>query len=151
MKQYILKSVMALLLCTALLSFTRIGGDSYTIHVNGKQIIEHYVFSKNELPKLNFTAATSRDQLTVFYSECGKIGKSRRLSITDEKGDVLKEWSFADSTDEHVPMACSVNDILNLKKSVSGLKLVYTSREVSKGQVLASVIVTPVVSTVRNQ
>jgi hypothetical protein len=152
MKQHLLKSAMALLLCSALFSFARVGGDSYTIHLNGKQIIQHYVYSKNELPKLTLTAAGSRDQLMVFYSECGNIGKSRRLSITDEHGAVLKEWRFADVTDEHVPMACVVNDILNVKKpGISTMKLVYTSREVSKGQVLATVLVAPAVTTVRNQ
>lgn len=152
MKQHLLKSAMAFLLCSALFSFTRVGGDSYTIHLNGKQIIQHDVYSKNELPRLTLTATSSRDRLTVFYSECGKIGKSRQLSITDEQGAVLKEWHFADVTDDHVPMACRVSDILNLKKpGVNAMKLVYTSREISNGQTLATVLVAPAVSSVRNQ
>lgn len=131
--------ILGLAVCAAMLfSFSKIGGDSYTIHLNEKQLVQYYVHSKAATPSLSLAQATANDQLSVYYNECGEIGKERKLSIRDEKDNTLKEWQFANITGEHAPMICKTKEILALNKNgMSKFKLYYSSRRVSSGQVLA--------------
>jgi hypothetical protein len=110
------------------------GGDSYTISVNGKQVIQYYVFSKEKLPSLTLTGAD--DQLSVFYSECGKIGTDRKLSVRDDQNKILKEWKFANVVDEHTPMKISAKDIT----AKGNIGLYYTSEEVKTPRKLVNLI-----------
>jgi hypothetical protein len=140
MKRSIMKGLVWIAFCTTLLSFSKIGGHSYTIHLNEKQLVQNYVHSKEVTPNISLAHATANDQLFVSYNECGQVGKERRLSIRDEKDNVLKEWQFANSPDERSPMICKAKEILAVKKnSNSKLRLFYASREVSKGQLLATI------------
>lgn len=143
MKQFIFKSLMWVAMCASLFSFSKIGGDSYSIQLNEKQILQHYVHSKAPTPSFSLNQSSPNDQLAVYYSECGKIGKERKLSIWDEKDNVLKEWQFTNVTGEHTPMNLKAKDILAMKQKGSNkLKLVYSSLEVTKGRVLATIEVT---------
>lgn len=138
MKQTILKGLVLIATCITLFSFSKIGGNSYTIHLNEKQLVEYYVHSKEATPGFSLAQASASDQLFVYFNECGQIGKERKLSIQDEKGNILKEWQFANVTTEHTPMICKAKEILALRKNGSSkFRLYYTSREVSKGQLLA--------------
>src|SRR5687767_265718 len=140
MKQTIMKGLVWILLCTTLFSFSKIGGYSYTIHLNEKQLVQYYVHSKAETPNFSLAQVTANDQLSIYFNECGQIGKERRLSIRDEKDNVLKEWQFANATSEHTPMIFKAKEILALKKNGNNkLRLFYASREVSKGQLLATI------------
>ena len=140
MKQTIMKGLVWIVFCTTLFSFSKIGGDSYTIHLNEKQLVQFYVHSKAATPSISLAQATTNDQLFVYYNECGKIGKERKLSIRDEKDNVLKEWQFTNVTGEHTPMSFKAKEILALKKNGNNkLKLFYASREISNGQLLATI------------
>lgn len=142
MKQTIMKGLVWIAFCTTLFSFSKIGGDSYTIHLNEKKLVENYVHSKAATPSISIAQAASNDQLFVYYSECGKIGKERKLSIRDEKDNILREWQFTNATEEHTPMIFKAKEIQALKKNGNNkLKLFYASREV-KGQLLATIEVT---------
>lgn len=110
------------------------GGDSYTISVNGKQVIQYYVYSKEKLPSLTLNANT-KDELAVYYRECGKIGTSRKLSIRNDQNKILKEWKFVDSLGEHSAMTVSAKEI----SGKGSLGLFYTSDEVSTPRKLVSI------------
>jgi len=143
MKQIIIKRLVWIALCATLFSFSKIGGESYTIHLNDKLILQHYVASKTTAPSFSLDRAAPTDQLSIYYNECGQIGKERSLTIKDEKDNVLKEWRFANATSEHTPMTCMAKDILALKQKDSNkLKLVYSTRELSKGRMLATIVLT---------
>ncbi len=143
MKQTIMKGLVWIVFCTTLFSFSKIGGDSYTIHLNEKKLVENYVHSKAATPSVSLAQANSSDQLFVYYNECGKIGKERKLSIRDDKDNLLREWQFTNASGEHTPMICKAKEILALKKNGnSKLRLFYSSREVSKEQLLATIEVT---------
>ncbi len=140
MKKQALLSLQALIVCSALFSFSTFrGGDSYTIHVNNKQLVQYYVASKEATPKISLDQ-NANDKLSVFYSECGKIGQSRKLTLKDQQDNVLKEWSFANVTGEHTAMICNSKEIFTANKNkVNSLKLYYSSREVSKERLLVTI------------
>lgn len=140
MKKIMFKLLGLALVSAAMFSFSRIGGDSYTIHLNEKQLVQYYVHSKTAAPSFSLAQAAANDQLAVYYNECGQIGKERKLSIRDEKDNVLKEWQFTNVTDDHTPMTFKAKEILVLKKNGNNkFKLYYTSKRVSGGQFLATI------------
>lgn len=120
---------------------TRIGGESYTIHLNNKLVAEHYLTSKAVTPSVALNQAESNDELSIYYNECGRIGTARKLIIKNEKDQVLKTWSFANASDEHAPMVCKVKDILALKQTgTTSPRLYYTSKEVASERFLATLV-----------
>ncbi|HEU5290912.1 MAG TPA: hypothetical protein VFU05_09740 [Cyclobacteriaceae bacterium] len=140
MKKTMIKLLGLALICATLFSFSRIGGYSYTIHLNEKQLVQYYVPSKNAVPNISLAQATVNDQLFVYFNECGQIGTERKLSIRDEKDNILKEWQFANAAGEHTPMIFKAKEILALKKNGSNkFKLYYASKRVSSGQLLATI------------
>ena len=142
MKKNILKLISGFVLCTFLFSFSPVGGEGFTIHLNNKLLVEHYFTSKSVTPVLTLDRSSTNGELAIYYNECGQIGKHRSLTINDEKGLVLKEWDFTDAAKEHTPMHAKVKDIVALKSKSSGaLKLFYSSQRVSDGRLLATITV----------
>lgn len=121
-----------------LMSFTpRLGGYSYTIHLNNKQVSEHYLTSKFETPTLSLTNNDLKGTLTIYFNECGEIGKGRKLSLRDANQKTLKEWSYANSITKHDPMDVSLSDISSLLAS-GKVAIYYSSERVTKPQVIAN-------------
>lgn len=139
-----MKQIIGIVLGATLFAFTSFrGGESYTIHLNSRLLVEHYMTSKAETPTLSIMQTSENDQLSVYYNECGKIGKERKLSIQDVQGNVLKTWSFANALGEHTPMIFKVKDILALKqKGDNSVRLFYTSKEVASERFLATLVLT---------
>lgn len=139
MKPYTSRFIWITLL-VVLSSFTvRLGGESYTIHLNNKLVAEHYLTSKAATPSIALHQAKGNDELSIYYNECGKIGTARKLTIKDESSKVLKIWSFENTSNEHSPMACKVRDILALRHNGDkSLRLYYTSKEVTNERFLAT-------------
>lgn len=132
-----IKIISGLMLGIMLMAFT-FGGDSFTIHLNNKQVIEHYVHSKKETPTLQL-APTEKGTLTVFYSECGKIGTARTLILKDKQQNIVKTWKYADALTDHKPMEIPISELqTNLKKG-NTLGLFYKSREVKNETLLVSI------------
>lgn len=133
-------------LVLALSSFTvRVGGESYTIHLNNKLVAEHYLTSKAVIPSVALSKAEGNGELSIYYNECGKIGKERKLTIKDDGGKVLKAWSFVNASGEHTPMVCKVKDILAVtQKEDNSVRLYYTSKEVTSERFLATLVLTNV-------
>lgn len=147
MKQFISKfSGVALAgwgaLSLMLFSFYPIGGEGYTIRMGNKLLIEQHVTAKSTVPRLSLHQSDAAEELSVYYSHCGEIGTSRSLSIREGKSKVLKEWKYMDAVSQHTPMVCKVKDILALQRERGGVvELVYLSKELPEGKVLASVTV----------
>lgn len=131
-------------LVVVLSSFTvRLGGESYTIHLNNKLVAEHYLTSKAVTPSITLYQSGSNDELSIYYNECGRIGTERKLTIKDDNNQVLKTWDFANASGEHTPMICKVKDILELKqKGDNSVRLFYTSKEVTSERLIATLVLT---------
>lgn len=132
-----MKLIFGLVLGIMLMAFT-FGGDSFTIHLNNKQVIEHYVHSKKETPTLQLSS-DEKGSLTVFYSECGKIGNSRTILLKDNQQNTLKTWKYADALVDHKPMEISVSELQTHLRKEKALNLVYQSREVKKETLLVTI------------
>jgi hypothetical protein len=135
-------TLMVIALGATLSSFTNMGGDSYAISLNNKQIVKERVHGQTSVPTVSLENAIATDEYQVFYSECGQIGKARALSIRDEKNKMLKEFKFADvNGDQHTPMTLKAVDLTALQqRGTSKLKLVYGSSVHSDGQLLAYLV-----------
>ena len=148
-KMYRRSFVIAALLLTfsfILSSFSaRWGGDSFTIHLNNKLILQQYLYADKAIKNIRLEKANYNDELRISFNHCGQVGKNRALAIRDSKGKVLKQWNF---TDTNGSMTCKVKDILSLENGSASLQLFYSSSEMPKGQVLAA-IVTENISTVK--
>ena len=82
------------------------------------------------------------DVLKMYYSHCGKIGTSRKISVTGEDKKELASWTYTDSKGAaHEAMTCKVKDIVGLQKKIAKgtISIVYYSTEVPKGITLAKI------------
>lgn len=145
MKQFIfdfsgVKLLGLVALSAMLFSFYGLGGEGYTIRMGDRLLIEQHVTLKASVPGFSLHQRDAGEALSIYYSHCGQIGKSRSISIRDDKNTVLKEWKYADVLGEHSPMVCKVKDILALQRqSGNNVQLVYASKEIPAGKVLANV------------
>lgn len=116
------------------------GRDSYEIYLNNKLILKHYVTEPLNIKSLQLDKANSNDRLVIFYSHCGQTGKGRSIVIKDEKGKILKEWKFANSTGSNKSMIIPVKEILRLEKNNTNgrLRLYYAAQQMPKGLMLTS-------------
>jgi hypothetical protein len=135
-------SLMLIALCAALFAFSpRPGGDSYSICLNKKLLFQQYVHMDASVKTIRLSDAAPNDVLNVKYSHCGRNGNDRNISIKDSSDKTLKEWHFADIAEKTpAEMSCKVKEILTLRKIHKGkLNLVYSSRELPEGRILASI------------
>ncbi len=119
-------------------SFTsRRGGDSFTIHLNNKLLLQQHLYGDKTPKTISLKEADSNDELRISFSHCGQAGKSKTLTVKNSNNKVLKQWNF---TDRNATMICKVKEILSLEKGNTSLQLIYTSTEIPKGQILASIV-----------
>lgn len=119
------------------------GLDSYEIYLNNKLILKQYVNQPLSLKNLPLSKAGADDKLTIYYSQCnaeGKSGKGRRIAVKDKKGNIVKEWKFADAKTGDTGMVIPVKELLALEKNGGGsqLDLYYIAEGRPDGQMLAS-------------
>jgi hypothetical protein len=153
MKKFVNKPVLSVGLIAAavlFLSFTLIrGGDSYAIRLNNALLVQHYLTSNAVTPTFTLDRLSGTEELSVQYSECGKIGTERKLLFKDAQDNLLKEFRFA-NTPETKNMLLNAKDILALQKNgADKLKLYYTSREVIKERLLATITLKSTASSKR--
>jgi hypothetical protein len=130
-------------LFTFLFSFSSgTGGEGFEIYLNNKLLLQQYGSQMDAVKSLQLDQSSYNDQLTIRYHHCGKVGKNRSITIRDGGNKILKEWHFADVAGTDAAMSCKVKDILGLKKGNGKitLNLYYTSSELPKGRMLASVV-----------
>lgn len=141
-KLRVVKGLLGTLLCAALFSFSiELGGESYSIYLNDKLVLQKHGMSEAQAPSLALDQSASNDQLSIRYNHCGQIGKNRSITVKDEQQKVLREWDFGNVTGADVTI--KGKEILDLYgKEGSILNLYYSSREIPKGRLLASIVFT---------
>ncbi len=147
MKQLIGKPKKAFLLaicgfCMFILSSSApYGGDSFEIYLNQKLVIQQALHADKSVKELSLQTNNYNDQLKVSFSHCGKIGEGRSLALKGKDNRVVKQWKFADGTSSSRYMSFSVKELIDVQKANAAekLNLVYSSKELPKGYILASV------------
>jgi hypothetical protein len=140
-RSFAVKLLILLALCTSLYSFSIYpGGESFSIYVNNSLVVQQHVTREATVKSFTLLEGSANDVLRVHYNHCGKIGKSKTLSIKDAQNKTLKTWQFAD--DEEQFMTCKVNEVIALQKRNSGarLNLYYASKEIPDGKLLAAIV-----------
>ena len=133
-----------MLLCLSTMVFsypTKPGGAGFEIYLNTKVVIQQYGSEMNTVKSLPLNLQASNDELTIKYHHCGNIGKNLVITIKDQQNNVLKEFRYVDATSGVSAMLVRVKDLTVLKKGNSSLlKLYYSSSELPKGRMLASLM-----------
>lgn len=145
MKSIISKTIALLAISVALLSFTsKPGGEGFEIFLNNKPILQQFGKDINTVKSLQLSSSSANDMLTIKYYHCGRVGNNRVVTIRDEHNTILKQFHFTDSFIPVAAMDIPLKDILGLKKGTVTLNLYYSSSELPKGRVLASINATGV-------
>lgn len=137
-----LRSAVVAILLVALCSFNKFGGDSYSIHLNEKLLLQHYVHSDKEAKPIVLSNADTDDQLSIRYSHCGKIGSDRVVTLRDSKDQVLKTIQYQDASGERaLSMTVKIDDLISASKAIGGksVRIHYASKELEKGLTLTTV------------
>ena len=141
MKSIISKTFALVAVAAILLSFSsNFGGEGFQISLNGKVLLEQYGKDMDAVKNLELSKASPNDTITIRYYHCGRIGKSRVVTVKDINDKTVKEWRYRDPNAPVSDMSCSVQDFLSLKKKNNVLKLYYSSSELPNGRQLATVI-----------
>lgn len=124
------------------LSFSsRPGGDSYEIYLNKKLVMQQYVAALKGSKQIALNEGNYNDDIDVYYSHCGVLGKERSIMIKDAGNKVIKTWQFANASGNNKGMNIKAKDILALQKTNGGnLQLYYASQELPGGRLLASIV-----------
>ena len=130
-------------LSSILFSFAPTGAHSVQVYLDSKLVIDQYIHTNMDAPKLILDPSEKNSQLIVKYNECGRTVTGRMISLKDENNKVLKDWHYEGAaTGFKEPMACLVKDIMALNpKESSTLKLYYSSKEFPQGQQIAYVVI----------
>ena len=139
-KLIVAKSLL-ILVCAMLFSFSsKKGGDSFEIVLNGKRVLQQFVYASKGVQTVQLTQTSDNDKLDIFYNHCGQVGKNRYITIKNEKDQPIKVWKFADAADKNGAMSFKLKDILSLRKNKTDkLNLSYSSSELPAGRTLATI------------
>ena len=128
------------LLCATLFSFSKTGGDSFEIVLNGKRVLQQFAYASKGVQTIQLTRTSDNDKLDIFHNHCGQVGKNRYITIKNEKDQPIKVWKFADAVDKNGAMSFKLKDILSLRKNKTDkLNLFYSSSELPAGKTLATI------------
>jgi hypothetical protein len=134
--QMIARSLFFVFLGMTAFAFGNRGGDSYEIYLNNKLLVKQFVTQSLALQSLSLSKANDKDHLTIYYKHCGRTGKGRSIALKDGKGKTLRQWQF---TDADGAMTIAVHDLLSFMNKADGdLSVFYSSQELPKGRLLAS-------------
>lgn len=127
--------------CGALVSFSGIKGtDVFEIFINNQRVLQQFA-SRTDVKTVVLDKSSYNDKIKVIYNHCGAVGKSRSITVTNADNKILKEWKFADSESMNAGMVLNAKDIISLqKKDEDKLTLIYSSKELQKGRILASIV-----------
>lgn len=113
------------------------GGDIFAIYLNGKQVLRQVVHTEPSVKTLSLVSGNEKDKIDVLYSHCGQAGKSRVITIRNEKNELVKKLSFGDGSDESL-MGFHRKDLGNAKQTK--VSLYYSSSELPAGKLLARIV-----------
>ena len=141
MKSIILKSVTLLLICAGFFAFTsKPGGEGFEIYLNDKVVLQQFGSEMNTVKSISLQQSSKNETLRIKYYHCGRIGKERLITIKNGQDKVLKVFRYKDAAVPSSTMTLEVKEVLNLKNG-STLKLYYSSSELTKGRLLATILV----------
>src|SRR5687768_15860017 len=140
--QFIGKSLLLMVVIASVAFVTPRGGDVFKIYINNKMVVEQAIHGNPKMKVITLDQRNYNDEVSVYYSHCGQIGKNRQLSIRDASNRIIKTWKFADAGKEHTPMTFRAKEILDMQKADAShqFTIIYTSKELPKGYTLASVV-----------
>jgi hypothetical protein len=119
------------------------GGEGFEIYLNNKLVLQKFGNEMDKVQSISLDENSLNGELSVKYHHCGKVGKNRVLTIKDSDNKILKEWKFADVSEASASMKCGVKEIFSLQiKNNTKLNLYYTSSELPKGRMLATITAT---------
>jgi hypothetical protein len=129
------------LICATLFSFSpKRGGDSFEIVLNGKRVLQQFVYASKSVQTIQLTSTSDNDKLDIYYNHCGQVGKNRYITIKNEKDQPIKVWKFADAADKTGAMSFKLKDILSLRRNKTDkLTVFYSSSELPSGRTLATI------------
>jgi hypothetical protein len=110
------------------------GGEHFQVYLNKKLVMVKHVSEPISVMNL-LDKMGSQDEVIIHYSHCGTRGKNRRIALRNEKGSVVKEWTFSDAKEG---MVIPANEIAAFQKQFGQLTLTYSSAELPKARTLAS-------------
>lgn len=119
------------------------GGDRFEIYLNKKLVFQQFVHDASASEKtFQIDRNSYNAEIDVVYSHCGVAGKNRVVTFTDGENHVLKQWKFGDGESDKATMTCSLKEILLAQKnnSLAKMKIYYSSEQLPKQKLLATVI-----------
>jgi hypothetical protein len=137
----ILAKSLLIMVCASLFSFSaKRGGDSFEIVLNGKRVLQQFVYASKGVQTIQLTPTSDNDKLDIYYNHCGQVGKNRYITVKDEKDQPVKVWKVADAVNKNGAMSFKLKDILSLRKNKTDkLNLFYSSSELPLGRTLATI------------
>jgi hypothetical protein len=141
-KQVSIKIFTLVTLCFITFSFTsKLGLDSYEIYLNNKLLLKQSVNQPLSLRKLQLDHANDNDQLRIYYKHCSGngVGTGRSIVVKDKKGNTLKVWEYANTTDSNSAMVIPIKELLQLERNNAhhDLSIHYAAKELPKDEMLA--------------
>jgi hypothetical protein len=138
-----IKSIILFAMSLLLFSFsTNWGGDSYQIYLNKKLMLKEYVSQGHAAQTFSLDKGSYNEEVDIYYSHCGQVGKNRTISIKDGNNRLVKELHYPDFNGKNSGMSFKVSDFLNWDKrnGVDQLNIYYSSLELTNGRLLASIM-----------
>src|SRR5687767_9444695 len=120
--QFIGKSLLLMVVIASVAFVTPRGGDVFKIYINNKMVVEQAIHGNPKMKVITLDQRNYNDEVSVYYSHCGLVGKNRQLTIRDASDNVIKTWKYADTEVEHMAMTFRVKDILDLQKAETSNK-----------------------------
>lgn len=115
------------------------GGEGYRISVNGKIVLQAFGEEMNKSHTLNLDQYPTGSELVVRYFHCGKIGRSRVITIKNDNNNVVRTWKYKDVEDLNADMNCGVNELISLQKGSGNIHLYYVSSELKQERLLVTI------------
>lgn len=137
--RFIAVTMLVVTLSAPLFSFApRFGGEGFVVYINNKPVIQRFGNEMSIVKTISLSQYSPGDQLTIKYYHCGRVGKSRTITIKDVQKKILKQWKYEDVADPVAGMNCFLKDFIGLEKNSTVLYLYYSSTELPEGRLLAS-------------
>jgi hypothetical protein len=116
------------------------GVDVFEIYLNNKLLLQQAANKPFTLQSLQLDKSNIDDELVIYYNHCGESGRHRSIAIRDDKGNIIKEWKFADAHEVRSAMRIPVKELLQLNKGYAhaGLTIFYAAQQLPKGRTLSA-------------
>ena len=137
-----IRAIILLTLTSSLFAFSsKFGGESFQIYLNNKLLVKEYVSMGHATQSFSLDKSTYTQQVDIYYSHCGQVGKERTITIRDDNNVVYKQIHFPEFSGKNSGMSFHVSDFLSWdkRKGVEQLGIYYSSKELPNGRLLATI------------